>query len=63
MTGGWLLLRNHPERVMFGSLKNGFQTKEEYFSVTTAVITSVLNHNYINPTKNFAVIYAYKLVA
>ena len=47
MIGGWLLSRNPLEKVMFGNLKDGFQTEEEYFSAMTAVIILGLNHNYL----------------
>ena len=40
MIGGWQLLRNHLEKVMFGSQKDGFQTEEEYSSAMIAGITS-----------------------
>ena len=39
MTGGWQLLRNHPEKVMFGSQKDGFLTEEEYSSAMIVGIT------------------------
>ena len=44
MIGGWRLLKKRPEKVMFGSQNDGFQTEEEYTSATIAVIT--LEHNY-----------------
>ena len=40
MTGGWQLLRNRPEKVMFGSQKDGFLTEEEYSSAMIADIIS-----------------------
>ena len=43
MIGGWPLLRKYPGKAMFGSLTDGFQIEEEYFSVITAAIILGLN--------------------
>jgi len=44
MIGGWQLLRNHLEKVMFGSQKDGFLTEEEYSSAMIAGITLEHSH-------------------
>ena len=44
MIGGWQLLRNHLEKVMFGSQKDGFPTEEEYSSAMIAGITLEHSH-------------------
>ena len=44
MIGGWRLLRNHLEKVMYGSQKDGFQTEEEYSSAMIVGITLEHSH-------------------
>lgn len=43
MTGGWQLLKRVREKVIFGSVENGSQGTNEFFTVI--IVATILRHN------------------